>query len=57
MPMNHSLLFRLSLSSCSLLKIGLTWGHFSDGAVKCWLLYSEQCCRPSPAPRPLYFKY
>ena len=22
-------------------RIGLTWGHFSDGAVKCWLLYSE----------------
>ena len=36
-------------------KIGLTWGHFSDGAgaVKCWLpRYSEQCCR-LPGTLPL----
>ena len=34
--------------------IGLTWGHFSDGAraVKCCLLYSEQCCR-LPGTLPL----
>ena len=51
----------MSTTAKKYLKIGLTWGHFSDGECavknKCCLLCCEQCCRPSPAPRPLYFKY